>query len=152
MFAQLNAAMLRQGTDNRFGTAVFARLEVSDAGTSVCLASGGHPLPLVIRADGTARIVGEPGTLLGVMPEVVHENCPFELEPGDALLLFTDGLVEAGGPQRVMSPEALVELAASCAGQPANEIARRVEEHAVALQDGVTRDDLALLVAAVPAR
>jgi serine phosphatase RsbU (regulator of sigma subunit) len=114
------------------------------------MASGGHPLPVLVRAGGAAEVVGEPGTLLGVLPDVRHVDFRVLLEPGDALVLFTDGLSEAGAPERVMCPDALVELIGSCAGMPADEIARRVEEHAVALQDGLARDDLALLVARVP--
>ena len=86
-----------------------------------------------------------------MLPEVNHVDVEARLGPGDALVLFTDGLSEAGAPDRVMSPEGLAELIASCRGLAADEIARRVEEHAASLQTGPARDDLALLVARVPA-
>jgi PAS domain S-box-containing protein len=108
-------------------------------------------LPLLVRAEGEVEAVGEPGTLLGVLPDVEHIDTGARLRPGDAIVLFTDGLTEAGAPDRVMSAEALVELVGSCAGLGADEIARRVEEHAVSLQGGAARDDLALVVARVPA-
>ena len=153
ILAELNEAILSQRSDGRFSTAIFARVELEQGGgggAKLCMASGGHPLPVLVRAGGAAEVVGEPGTLLGVLPDVRHVDFRVLLEPGDALVLFTDGLSEAGAPERVMCPEALVELIGSCAGMPADEIARRVEEHAVALQDGLARDDLALLVARVP--
>jgi PAS domain S-box-containing protein len=146
----LNDAIMRQRADSRFSTAVFARAEIEADGATLTLASGGHPLPLLLRADGSAAQVGTSGTLLGVLPEVSHHDERIRLERGDALVLFTDGLTEAGAPSRVMTPEALVELAASCSGHDADEIARRIEEHAVALQAGTARDDLALLVVRVP--
>ncbi|MGI8593122.1 MAG: SpoIIE family protein phosphatase [Solirubrobacteraceae bacterium] len=152
ILAQLNQAILSQRSDGRFSTALFARIELEDGGAKLCMASGGHPLPVLVRAGGAAEVVGAAGTLLGVLPDVRHVDCRVWLGPGDALVLFTDGLTEAGAPERVMCPEELVELGASCAGLPADEIARRVEEHAVALQDGLARDDLALLVARVAPR
>jgi PAS domain S-box-containing protein len=150
VLAMLNDAILRQRSDSRFSTALLARAEIDDQGATLTLASGGHPLPLLLRADGSVQVVGTPGTLLGVLPDVHHVDDRFRLERGDALVAFTDGLTEAGAPERVMTPDQLVELVGSCAGLGADEIARRIEEHAVALQTGVVRDDLALLVARVP--
>jgi serine phosphatase RsbU (regulator of sigma subunit)/PAS domain-containing protein len=146
----LNEAIMRQRADGRFSTAVFVRADIEGDGVALTLTSGGHPLPVVVRADGSALTVGSSGTLLGVLPEVTHVDDRIRLRSGDALILYTDGLTEAGAPSRVMTPEALVELAGSCAGLDADEIARRIEEHAVALQSGAARDDLALLVARVP--
>ena len=65
----LNEALLRQRTDRRFCTVTYASLQVNGGGSAqVCLSSGGHPLPYVLRADGSVEAVGEPGTLLGVLP------------------------------------------------------------------------------------
>ena len=150
ILAELNEAILSQRSDGRFSTALFARVELEDGGAKLWMASGGHPLPVLVRAGGAAEVVGEPGTLLGVLADVRHVDFRVSLGPGDALVLFTDGLSEAGAPERVMCHEELVELVGSCAGLPSDEIARRVEEHAVALQNGLARDDLALLVARVP--
>jgi PAS domain S-box-containing protein len=146
----LNEAILRQRSDSRFSTALLARAEIDEDGATMTLASGGHPLPLLLRADGSAETVGAPGTLLGVLPDVHHVDVRFRMERGDALIAFTDGLTEAGAPERVMTPGQLQDLAGSCAGLDADEIARRIEEHAVALQTGEARDDLALLIARVP--
>jgi PAS domain S-box-containing protein len=150
ILGQLNQAILSQRSDGRFSTAAFVRLALHGGEVALTVASGGHPLPLLVRADGRVEAVGEPGTLLGVLPDVRHTDADARLRAGDAIVLFTDGLTEAGAPDRVMSSNALAELASSCAGLGADGIARRVEEHAVALQDGEARDDLALVVARVP--
>lgn len=54
----------------------------------------GHPHPLILH-DGTAREVGEPGPLLGVAENPTWEAVPVHIEPGDQLVLFTDGVIEA---------------------------------------------------------
>ena len=60
-------------------------------------ASGGHPLPLLVRPDGAVEPVGAPGTLLGVVPDPSFEDRSVELAPGDALVFYTDGVIEDRG-------------------------------------------------------
>ncbi len=98
---KLNDALLRQRTDRRFCTVAYASLHVNGNGSAeVCLATGGHPLPYVLRADGTVEAVGEPGTLLGVLPDVRLSDTAIQLGHGDLLVLYTDGVTEARGPGR----------------------------------------------------
>ncbi|HEX5895731.1 MAG TPA: PAS domain S-box protein, partial [Thermoleophilaceae bacterium] len=67
--AVLNEALLRQRSDRRFCTVAYAYIERLDGGARVGVACGGHPLPLLLRADGSVEAVGAPGTLLGVVPD-----------------------------------------------------------------------------------
>jgi serine phosphatase RsbU (regulator of sigma subunit) len=108
-------------------------------------ASGGHPLPLLVRPDGAVEPVGAAGTLLGVVPDPSFEDRSVELSPGDALVFYTDGVIEHrrnGG----LEEGRLAEILAGCAGAGADEIAARVEEEAVRAQGGRPRDDIAVLV------
>jgi phosphoserine phosphatase RsbU/P len=57
----------------------------------------GHPHPLLLR-DGGAETVGDPGPLLGVVEEPVWPPATVAVEPGDQLVLYTDGVIEARGP------------------------------------------------------
>jgi serine phosphatase RsbU (regulator of sigma subunit) len=59
----------------------------------------GHPHPLLLR-DGGARPVGEPGPLLGVIPNAQWEGLTIPIEPGDQIVLYTDGVIEARGRTR----------------------------------------------------
>jgi serine phosphatase RsbU (regulator of sigma subunit)/DNA-binding response OmpR family regulator/anti-sigma regulatory factor (Ser/Thr protein kinase) len=62
---------------------------------TVTLARAGHPPPARRRAAGTARVLETTGTLpLGVDEHVAPTEAEYPIEPGDTLLLFTDGLVE----------------------------------------------------------
>jgi serine phosphatase RsbU (regulator of sigma subunit) len=141
----LNEALLRQRTDRRFCTVAYAYLETVASGVRLGFASGGHPLPLLLRPDGTVEPVGAPGTLLGVVPDPTFEDRSVELSPGDALVFYTDGVIESRGDSHI-DERRLAELIGTCAGAGADAIAAKVEEAAVLSQGGRPRDDIAVLV------
>ncbi|HEX6584818.1 MAG TPA: SpoIIE family protein phosphatase [Thermoleophilaceae bacterium] len=146
----LNEALLRQRNDRRFCTVAYAYIEKLERGARVGVACGGHPLPLLLRGDGSVEAVGEPGTLLGVVPDPDLEDRAVTLEPGDALVFYTDGVIESRGDSHI-DERRLAELVATCAGAGADAIAAKVEEAAVLSQGGHPRDDIAVLVLRVAA-
>jgi phosphoserine phosphatase RsbU/P len=94
----LNTALRRDYDRNggRFCTAAFGVLTPSVNGFDLTFASGGHPAPLLLRADGTADyqpVAG--GPFLGVIDDAVFTAGTIRLDPGDTFLLYTDGLTEA---------------------------------------------------------
>ena len=144
----LNEALLRQPGDRRFCTVAYAYLEALDngEGARVGFASGGHPLPAVLRGDGSVEWLGAHGMLLGVVPDPRLEDHSAALSPGDAVVFYTDGVTEAGGPGGALGEEKLAELVGTCAGLDADSIAGRVEAAALAAEDGPPRDDIAVVV------
>jgi PAS domain S-box-containing protein len=144
--AVLNEALLRQRDDRRFCTVAYAYIEKLDRGARVGVACGGHPLPLLLRADGTVESFGAPGTLLGVVPDPNLEDRAVTLEPGDSLVFYTDGVIESRSDATVLDERRLAELVATCAGTGADAIASKIEEAAVLSQGGRPRDDIAVLV------
>ncbi|HEU0025417.1 MAG TPA: SpoIIE family protein phosphatase, partial [Thermoleophilaceae bacterium] len=90
----LNEALLRQRSDRRFCTVAYAYLEPTPDGVRLGFASGGHPLPLLVHSDGAVEPVGAAGTLLGVVRDPSFEDRSVELAPGDALVFYTDGVIE----------------------------------------------------------
>jgi PAS domain S-box-containing protein len=145
--AVLNEALLRQREDRRFCTVAYAYIEKLDHGARAGISSGGHPLPILLRADGSVEQVGAPGTLLGVVPDPDLEDRAVTLEPGDALIFYTDGVIESRvSSNGVLDERRLSELVATCAGGSADAIAAKVEEAAVLSQDGRPKDDIAVLV------
>jgi serine phosphatase RsbU (regulator of sigma subunit) len=145
--AVLNEALLRQRDDRRFCTVAYAYLEKLDRGARAGISTGGHPLPLLLRADGSVELAGAPGTLLGVFEDPDLEDQAVTLEPGDALILYTDGVIESRMTSNgVLDERRLAELVATCAGSGADAIAAKVEEAAVLSQDGRPKDDIAVLV------
>jgi PAS domain S-box-containing protein len=144
---ELNEALLRQQLGYRFCTVLYVSLTPRDGGVSACVATGGHPLPMVVRGDGTVETVGSPGSLVGILedPDVTEDSV--ELAPGDALVLVTDGVTEATAVDRATGPGRLAALLADHAGSGAEAIAEAVERDAIESQGGAPRDDVAVLVA-----
>ena len=143
----LNEALLRQRDDRRFCTVAYAYLEKLDRGARAGISTGGHPLPLVLRADGSVEPVGAPGTLLGIVPDPNLEDHLVTLEPGDSLVFYTDGVIESRPDSNgVLDERRLAELVATCAGESPDAIAARIEDAAVMSQNGRPRDDIAVLV------
>ena len=148
VLAHLNAALLRDRLDYRFCTVLYVSLTPHAAGVSACLTAGGHPLPLVLRAGGAIETAGTPGSLLGIVdpPELAEHR--LELAPGDALVLFTDGVTEA---DRNAGPDRLSTVLAAWSGAGAADIAAAVERDALDAKHGSARDDVAVVVARVRA-
>ena len=142
----LNEALLTQRDDRRFCTVAYAYIEMLEEGARVGFASGGHPLPLHLRADGWVETVGTPGTLLGVVPDPSFEDRAVALERGDSLVFYTDGVIEGRGDEPSLDEESLAELVATCAGREADAIAAEIEQAAIRGQRGRPRDDIAVLV------
>ena len=139
----LNDALLRQRDDRRFCTVAYAYIEKLDHGARAGISSGGHPLPILLRADGAVEQVGAPGTLLGVVSDPNLED----LEPGDALVFYTDGVIESrANSNGVLDERRLSELVATCAGSGPDAIASKIEDAAVLSQNGRPKDDIAVLV------
>lgn len=134
----------------RFVTAVLAELDPATG--RLTWVSAGHPAPLVVRRDGavealTADPVPPLGVGLGGDAEVREEY----LEPGDVLVLFTDGLTEArdlGGA--MLGTEGLAALVGREAGRGRSvpEVVRALRRELLADEDAWLSDDAtALLVA-----
>ncbi len=143
---ELNRVMLQEDGE-RFCTVALGRIERTYAGLRLTVACGGHPSPLVVRADGGVAAVGAPGSLLGVFQHVSIEDLVVELDPGDQAVFFTDGLVDARHPTP-LDEAGLRRLVADCRGLSAQETVDRLGE-AVADPSGEAPDDVCILVVRV---
>ena len=133
----------------RFATAVLAHLDTETGLLRLLVA--GHPPPLLVRGGRVVgEVGGEPRPPLGIAvpggaPEVAEEH----LQPGDQLLFYSDGIVEArdaGG--RFFGEERLVELTELAVGEglSAPEALRRLTGAVMAHQDHRLQDDATLLL------
>jgi len=73
-----------------------AAVQVADDETARVF-SAGHPLPL-LRSDTTVRVVGAPSPMLGFIDELQISETALDIRPGDRLVLYTDGVLDAIGP------------------------------------------------------
>ena len=147
----LNVALVRQANDDRrrgesrFATASLVRFHPDESGLAVRAGSGGHPPPLVVRADGTVEPIPCRGALLGVFDEVTFHPADGHLGLDDVLVLYTDGVTEARRGQEEFGEERLVDLLRGCAGRTAAQVTGAVEDAVLAFQEGTARDDMAVL-------
>jgi serine phosphatase RsbU (regulator of sigma subunit)/DNA-binding response OmpR family regulator len=134
-------------------TAICLRLVPGADGISVSYAIAGHPLPILIRADGGAEQVGRPGAILGLDPRMTYETMELVLAPGDVLCLYTDGLTESRRAGVLFGEERLAELLSDlvAAGAPIAALAADPLS-AAATYNELHDDDMATLVIRALAR
>jgi serine phosphatase RsbU (regulator of sigma subunit) len=149
----VNRAVLQDQnpSDHRFSTLQVARVTPRPGRVDVRVASGGHPPALVLRADGTVEEAAARGTLLGVVEELDASESVVVLQPGDAMVLYTDGLTEARRGGHVLGEAGVREVLAGLAGASAAELCEQLELASEQFGDRRRRDDLALLVLKLPA-
>ncbi|MFI7236120.1 PP2C family protein-serine/threonine phosphatase [Streptomyces cyaneofuscatus] len=141
-----------QGSDPRYCTAIFGILQPTDDGCfTLTLAGGGHPPALAVRADGTIEplpVTG--GQLIGLLPTPRFTQICTRLAPGDALLLYTDGLTEARTPGgSMLQEEGLAAYLAADTWADAESLVEGIRSLLDHLGTGV-HDDTALLALSVP--
>ncbi|AXG82469.1 hypothetical protein DVK44_08845 [Streptomyces paludis] len=116
-------------------------------GVRCTLASAGHPLPLLLRPDGTVVTAAEPQVLLGVVDKVAYESSTFDLMPGDTLLCVTDGVTERRSGGRLLDDgDGLARALAGCVGLTAQGVAERIRRAVHEFAETPPGDDMALLV------
>ena len=113
VLTEVNNLLNEDETTGMFVTMLYA---VYDPATGVfTYASGGHDPPLVVRADGTSELKPLTGGIaLGVLGGFEYRQDSFQLEPGDTVCLYTDGVTEATNQQgELMGIEGIQELFAA---------------------------------------
>jgi sigma-B regulation protein RsbU (phosphoserine phosphatase) len=137
----------------RFCTVIFGILTGREDGFDVHLASGGHPPPLLISAEGSVRYVDTVGGhAIGIASNPPLVSTRVRLAAGDTLVLYTDGLTEARigvGSERYDDEDALIEFASAHAPTTPTAIVYALRSLLDSLGDGV-EDDVALLALGVP--
>jgi serine phosphatase RsbU (regulator of sigma subunit) len=149
VLAQVNQAMLEQDFDNRFATAILARLQFVNEEVEVTIATAGHPAALIARAGGQVEECGDRGTLLGLFPDAVIGEVSTTLRPRDSLALYTDGLLEAHAPSSTLTVGEMIEQLKQTSPKLAQDTVDALLQ-LIDLEDDV-RDDVAVLVARVKA-
>jgi sigma-B regulation protein RsbU (phosphoserine phosphatase) len=139
---RVNQALLAGGEvdEDSFCTLILALIDPIDPGFRIRLAVRGHPLPTVLRRDGTVTALGRPGSIVGSSCDTEFFDDEVLLEPGDTLVLVTNGLLEIhtdhGGTGRTEFEQRL----SACAGMAPT----AVIDHLAAAMN-IDYDDAAIL-------
>ena len=143
---RLNDAILEEGERSRFLTLVCGTLHpLEDGRLRVSLVSAGHPLPFVVRRDGTVGQLGRPQALLGVLDRVAFVSDDHVLERGDLLVAVTDGVLERRDGTRMLEEGGLMAELAKVGDLPAQVVAERIRRLVAEFTEEPQADDMAVL-------
>ncbi|HXZ10763.1 MAG TPA: SpoIIE family protein phosphatase [Candidatus Sulfotelmatobacter sp.] len=163
-------AQIRRGADlpdlfrhlNRFvmsglGSSVFfftvgaARLD-RDART-LELAGAGHPPAMVVHPGEKPQLVESRSAVLGLLPDAVdvEASTELQLEPGDRVVIYTDGFTECFTPARdMLGVEGLSEIVRETSKLPLGEMRREIVDRVAAWRNGPADDDMSLVLVEAP--
>lgn len=144
---RLNRITAAHSPGNRFVTLFYGELDPGAGGLRYV--NAGHNPPLILRADGAADRLEAGGLLLGILPHAAYEAGLARLDPGDTLLLYSDGVTDAAPPGGAgeFGEARLAEAAAAAGGLAAAEVLERVVDSVARFAGAVSgADDFTLIV------
>ncbi len=142
---RVNSVLMETETGERFATLQLALLQDRESGgLDVELASAAHPPAVIVRADGSTECLSG-GSIVGVWQDVEIGVDRFTLEPGETLLVYTDGWLEAGPVESHRTPEELARAMAASAGDDLDALLDRLRTDAVTRAGNELADDMVLL-------
>lgn len=142
---RLNRILCEIAPLGKFISFFYAVLDSSDNRLTYC--NAGHNPPVLVRSDGAASELNAAGAVLGQFPDWVYEQSELQLRSGDALLMFTDGLVEVcNHDDEPFGEERLVRIAQENRGAGAEELKTLLMEEASHHCGGRFQDDASMIV------
>ena len=147
ILARMNRELSRDNEQFVFVTALIGRLTFATG--EVVLGDAGHMPPLVIGAAAPASIPQVPKCMaLGVVEDTPYSEGRFTLAPGEALVLYTDGVTDARNVAGdLFGPDRLTRAVEQLAGQPAEAIVAGISDAVDAFEGGAAQeDDVTLMV------
>lgn len=146
LLGRLNGVLLDDPDMLQMCTVACLHLRTGPYGLTGELLCAGHPPPYLVRAGGEIEALCRPGPLLGAFRDASWEPAALELAPGDAVVLYTDGVTDARGRDGRFGAERLEALLRDAEGRGADEIAGAVDEALREFESGPQLDDVAVLV------
>jgi len=142
--AAANDVIVDEIATGKFITMTYLAID-GDRGEVAC-AGAGHPPPRLVLPDGTVRGLEARGLVLGIEPGQEYEELRAELPHGAAIVVYTDGVVEARSEGELYGVGRLDALLSERRELPPHALARAVAEDCRAFAGGELADDLAVVV------
>jgi sigma-B regulation protein RsbU (phosphoserine phosphatase) len=144
--ARVNDLLLSDSRSDLFVTVIYGVWEPEE--NHLVYANGGHNPPLCLRADGTVEILTDNDIVLGVLPAVPMSNRNVEIEPGDVVILYTDGVPDAiNATEEEFGLDRLIQVANTNRHRSAPEIVDAIRRSVTRFVGGTPQfDDLTLVV------
>jgi len=144
----VNRLLCRNMASGRFVTFCYVSLDAS--ARRLTYANAGHNPPILLHASGHADLLAPTGTVLGVFADGAYEQGSFQVDQGDRLVLYTDGITEGRNPAGdEFGEERLIESATRHRGLSADDMLAAMLRDVEAFNAGVYEDDATLIVAAL---
>ena len=148
LVGKLNEVISSNIAPDKFITFCYCAIDATD--NRATYASAGHCPPILFHKSGEAVPLKEGGTPLGIFPDRKYEDAGLQLEPGDRLVLYTDGLTEAmNSDEQEFGEQRLVELGSRNIALSASEMLAAIKKEVVRFCNGSFQDDFTLVVVAV---
>ena len=142
--AAVNEVVLEEVELGKFVTMVYLR--VDPARTELVCASAGHPRPRMLRADGSVEPLSVGGLALGIVGSQSYEETRIPYAPGDAVVLYTDGVIEARRDRELYGTPRLDDFLRQHSQLGARELADAVLADCREFAGGPLFDDCAVVV------
>jgi serine phosphatase RsbU (regulator of sigma subunit) len=139
-----NEVVVGEIAPGKFITLVYVVIDGTKGELSA--AGAGHPPPRIVGVDGTVTGLDVNGLVLGIEPSQEYEEVCASLEIGAAVVLYTDGVLEARRDGELYGVERLDRILARERRRPAGQIARAVLDDCRAFSRGELADDCAVVV------
>ncbi len=139
-----NEVVVGEIAPGKFITMVYLVIDGSKG--EVAAAGAGHPMPRLLAADGTVAALDAHGLVLGIESGQRYDEVHAELEIGGAVVLYTDGVLEARREGELYGVERLDRVLSEGRKLPPAELARAVLDDCRAFADGELVDDCAVVV------
>lgn len=142
--AAVNEVVLEEVELGKFVTMVY--LKVDPARTELACACAGHPRPRMLRADGSVESLPVGGLALGIVGNQTYQEVRIPYAPGDAVVLYTDGVIEARRERELYGTPRLDDFLRRHSQLGARELADAVLADCREFAGGLLLDDCAVVV------
>jgi sigma-B regulation protein RsbU (phosphoserine phosphatase) len=138
---RVNELLLMNSQNGLFVTTFYGLLDLSDGILTYTIA--GHNPPLVLQKHANkVEELDKGGIALGALPDIHLEDRTLTLDPGDCLLLYTDGVTEAfDADEQMYGTERLIALLQSACGLSAHQVLSRLDEDLLAFRKTAALSD-----------
>ncbi|MDA7963748.1 SpoIIE family protein phosphatase [Ruegeria sp.] len=111
--ALLNSRLMADAGVEEYFTMVYAIIDLRNG--HLKMVQAGHPHPLLLRHDGSTEFLGEGGLPIGLLPDVPFHQTETYMQPGDKLLLYSDGFTECRlADGNLLDDDGLCRMASDC--------------------------------------
>jgi len=143
---QVNIHITKTTSPEKYATFFYSVLNTQDL--SLEYTNAGHNFPVLWRRDGTYSLLREGGVIVGLMEGALYDTNRVQLNPGDFLVLYTDGITEALNPyDDIFGEERLLQAIERSAGLSAEGILDYILDEVIDFTNGYLQsDDLTLVV------